>query len=394
MFQPTRQPLVLLVLLTLSCSSCLVSTAVVRNLPGTNDARFFANASVPPSPAPFYFTEAHDDSWGQRVEVETMDGDQFNLGDYLEQSPNLSMLVLRGDSVLYEWYAEDYDAASKFTSFSMVKSFVSVLVGIAIEEGKIPGVQTRITDYFPELADKEGMEEVTIAHLLNMTAGFKEKKSLLNPKAEVVRYYYGKHLEKYTKYLEINTEVGSTFKYSPAASTQLLAFILQKSTGKKMPELLYEKIWKEIGTEDEALWSMDREGGNAKAFCCLNARARDYARFGRLMLHRGNWEGKQIVPADWFNTCSEVDSGYCQQIDWTVEQPRNRYRYHWWQGMQGKGDFRAIGLYGQMIHVFPRENFIIVSFAKRKGFDLDRVELNVNYQIVEQFTEQYVQNRD
>ena len=185
-------------------------------------------------------------------------------------------------------------------------------------------------------------------------------------------------------------------------NTQLLAFIIERATGKKVPEYLQEKLWQPLGMEYDASWSIDsKKHQEAKAFCCLNACARDFAKFGRLYLNNGNWNGKQIIPAEWVNASTMVNDSTKDYF----------YTYQWWHNADWKrlsdtssivhsaservftytnkkgktskylikpeNDFYADGLLGQFIYVYPEKNIIIVRSGKQAKVNWPKIFNNI-----------------
>ena len=174
--------------------------------------------------------------------------------------------------------------------------------------------------------------------------------------AEIWNFIGGKILQKTFLIFIRFFPPGEHFEYSNI-NTQLLAMILERATGMKVSQYLQEKIWKPIGMEYPASWSMSNDGpdGIEKAFCCLNARTTDFAKFGRLYLNHGNWNGKQIIPESWINQSLQSSKENGQRLT---------YHYNWGIGPKKYGSYYAIGLYGQFIYMYPEKNVIIVRFGK------------------------------
>ena len=192
-------------------------------------------------------------------------------------------------------YYRGNDETLQVPSFSMAKSFTSALMGIAVSEGYIEDVHDPVTKYLPELKDP-ALKDVTLEHLLNMRSGIKSREFYYSPFSDVAKYYYGRNIPKYVKKTKVEREPDERFHYN-SLNTQLLGMTVKRATGKPLATYLEEKIWKPLGMEFPASWSIDsRTSATEKAFCCINARARDYAKFGRLYLNKGRWNGKQIIP--------------------------------------------------------------------------------------------------
>jgi CubicO group peptidase (beta-lactamase class C family) len=146
--------------------------------------------------------------------------------------------------------------------------------------------------------------------------------------------------------------------------------VLERATGRTLAEQLEARVWRRIGAEHNATWSLDREGGTEKAATGVNATARDLARFGRLFLHGGAWEGEQVIPENWVHASTTLDE--------TRPQPevrtwwRMQHRKLWWIPMQDwdeQRDFFADGAKGQRLYVHPPSNTVIVQIANSDAQD-------------------------
>ncbi|WP_118972842.1 serine hydrolase domain-containing protein [Taibaiella koreensis] len=349
------------------CTSCHVGRFFIYNFADIKDYRKFPSHPVARDGVAFHFTPADNrrgDSSVVRLPREiTIKDKPYSFEQYLERTKTVAFLVIRNDSLYYEKYFHKYNQNSIVPSFSAAKSFVSALVGIAIGEGYIKGVDQPITDYFPEL-DKAQFGKITIENLLDMQSGIAFNESYFNPFGDVAKYYYGTNLKKYVSHIKVKEPPGQHFEYT-SLNTQLLGMIVSRATGKTLAAYLQEKIWQPLQMESDASWSIDsRKGQTEKAFCCLNAIARDYAKFGRLYLNGGSWNGRQVVPAEWVRRSV------------TFDRPKNGgiYSYQWWHN-RGKEeqppDFMAVGLLGQYTYVHPQSGLIIVRLGKQEGKHTD-----------------------
>ncbi|MEM9327369.1 MAG: serine hydrolase [Bacteroidota bacterium] len=342
------------ILVILLLGACTPYRLVTLNLANQDDYKRFPNKIIEPSDDRWHFSE-------QRLPSESLYVDMFYgkkrknipLEEFLEGSKNIAFLVIQDDKVLFEKYSKGYDAQSLLTSFSISKSFVSALVGIAIQEGAITSDEDPITDYLPQLQERPGFEKIKIKHLLNHTSGIKFNESYVNPfNNDIARYYYGKDLQKTLKKLKIDEEPETSFHYH-SANTQLLALVLAEATGESLSDYFESRIWSRIGTTNKALWSTYEKEPLEKAFCCVNAVARDYAKFGKLMAQGGVWEGEQIIPEQWIEESIQLD-----RTDGGIWG----YQNQWIMGLKEYGDFMAQGLYDQYLYVMPRKKIVIVSF--------------------------------
>ena len=262
--------------------------------------------------------------------------------------PVRSMLIIRNDTLLYDFYGKQTTADDVNPSYSVAKSFTSAMIGIAIQEGKIKSVHDKVIDYIPEMKDIPMSEKLEVEHLLNMTSGFKLK---VITDAEL---YYGNDVTKALKHIEFAREPGTYQEYINL-DVQLLGLILHRATGMKPSEYLSEKIWKPIDMCSDAIWTTDKKGED-KTFCCMGATALDYAKFGRLYLNNGNWNGRQIVPQEWVEHSVSRD---------TTNGSSFGYNYNWHIGEKAYGDYMADGMYKQHIYVHPEKKIVIVLMCNR-----------------------------
>lgn len=278
--------------------------------------------------------------------------------NFLDDKKTIAFLVIRNDSLLFEKYFDQYTDSSIFLSFSTSKVFVSAMVGIAIDEGYIYSTGQPITFYLKELESKPGFDKITIEDLLNMRSGIKFNEAYFNPFGDVAKYYYGTNLEKYVKKLKVEEPPDENYEYI-GTNTLLLSLIVERATNKKFNEYFQEKLWEPLGMEYDAYWSIDSEKNQTvKSFCCLNARARDFARFGRLYLNRGNWNGEQIISEKWVERSTSI-------INDSRDSQGYPYTYQW--RVLENGAYFAKGILGQYIFVFPEKNIIFVRLGKNTG---------------------------
>lgn len=375
-------------LLSVVLCSCHVGRFVIYNFADIRDYRKFPSLPVATAKTNFSFAPAATADVLRLPKDIEIKKRHYNFEEILQRTGTVAFLIIRNDSMLYEKYFSGYDETRIVPSFSAAKSVVSSLVGIAIDEGKIKNVQEPITNYLPEL-DKKKFGAITIEHLLDMRSGIHYNESYINPFGDVAKYYYGRNLRKYISKMRVKEPPGQHFEYI-SINTQLLGMIVEHATGKPLARYLQEKIWQPLGMEYEASWSVDsRKHKEVKAFCCLNARARDFARFGRLFLHDGNWNGQQIISREWVR----------KSTTFTDSKNDFLYSYQWWHNrrytiladsvkptglfvykdikttdgkmvkalLQPEPDFYADGLLGQYIYVYPSKNIVIVRLGKKSG---------------------------
>lgn len=213
-------------------SSCHVARFFYWNFADAKDYKKFPSRTIEKPAQPFTFIEASDGPGLKKPSNITIKGKKHTFEEALEETGTVAFLIIRNDSLLYEQYFNKYDAASIVPSFSVAKSFVSALMGIAIDEGYIKRVQEPITNYLTEL-DQQKFGNITIEHVLNMRSGIKYNESYYNPFGDVAKYYYGLNLKKYITKQNIEQAPDQSFHYI-SLNTQLLALIIEKATGRKL----------------------------------------------------------------------------------------------------------------------------------------------------------------
>src|SRR5690606_9705681 len=334
--------------------ACKVGRFVVYNFADINDYKKFPSRTIEKGETSFRFDTT---SQGRVPKTLTVNAETHPFESYLEDHKTVAFLIIKEDTIQYENYWRKYQSSSIVPSISMAKSITLLLIGCAIDDGLIHTVNDPVTHYLPDL-EGQGFDEITIAHLLQITLGIDFKDSYNNTFGDAATFYYGTNLRKAAQKLKPKTAPGTAFTYV-SGNTQLLGLVLERVLQEKtLSAYLEEKIWKPLGMEYDATWSLDRKkDGMEKTFCCINARARDYAKIGRLYLNQGNWNGKQIVSADWVSQSTKID---------TTQGSARFYQYQWWLPSPN-GDFMAQGILGQYLYVHPKKNLIIVRLGKNEG---------------------------
>jgi len=341
-----------LLALLLSLYSCKVGRFVFYNFADITDYKIFPSRPIANDTNEIFHFIPNP---RENLTIKMKAGGNFE--DYLETNKTVAFLVIHNDTIKYENYFNKYEEESVVASFSMAKSFTSFLIGCAIEDGLITSVNDPVSQYIPELKEN-GFESVTLEHVLQMTSGLDFNESYVNPFGHAATFYYGRNLEKSTMKLNLKNTPGESTEYV-SGNTQILGLVLDRVLKEKtVSQYLEEKLWTQTGMEYPASWSIDKKkNGLEKTFCCLNARARDYAKFGRLYLNMGNWNGNQIISEKWVKTSTKLDES---------KGSDSNYQYQWWIPNE-EGDFVAIGILGQYIFVSPEENLIVVRLGKNYG---------------------------
>jgi len=341
--------------------------AVWYNFADIDDYKIFDNSTVKAN-APVEWPNAAD--YNQAKLTDTLEAVHQRL-------ESVAFLIIKNDSVKYEQYWDGYSSSSLSNSFSMAKTIVGILVGIAIDQGKIRSLDQQVGDFLPEFNSPEN-KHLTLRHLLIMSSGLNWDESYSNPLSTTTEAYYGQDLYSLVSDLQVVNPPGKVFEYM-SGNTELLALVLIKVTGKSLSEYASEVLWTPLNAVHPALWSTDKEGGHEKAYCCFNSNARDFARIGSLFLNKGRWNGKQVVSESYVE--ESVKPAPTIYSDGT---PNSCYGYHWWLvNAKGRDIFYARGILGQYIFVIPDEQMVVVRLGHKRGERTEDKHLTDVYDYIE-----------
>ena len=323
------------------------------------------------SPHPRPFAGALDEDRVEGILASAIGVD--DLEAFLTETETQSLIVIKDDRVVLERYVNGWQRESMVTSFSVAKSFVSTLVGIAIAEGAIGSLDDSITTYLPELAERDPrFAEITIRHLLLMSSGldYQESGSFLFNGDDPLTTYHPDQRNLALTNTRIAGPPGKTFRYNKY-HPQLLGMILERTTGMSVSAWTQSRLWDPLGMEFDGAWTLDSEAaGFEKMEAGLNARAIDFAKLGRLFLNEGTWDGVRIVSPEWVATATGVDPA-----DRAPGPPIGRfYALMWWGVARSSGapDYYAAGDHGQYIYVSPQDRVVIVRTGVEYGVPSSR----------------------
>jgi CubicO group peptidase (beta-lactamase class C family) len=295
----------------------------------------------------------------------------------------VAYMVIKNDSIIFEEYWNGYSADSSSNSFSMAKSWISTLVGIAIKEGKIESINQRACVFLPEFCEGDN-SKITIKHLLTMSSGLDWDEDYHDPLGQTAEAYFAPNLKEQMMRLKAVETPGEIFKYHSSCS-QLLAFIVESATGKSVNEYTSEKLWKPMGAKHPALWNTDTKRGDEKAFCCINSNARDFARLGKLYLNQGNWNGTQLLDSNYVKEATSVANLLDEDGNKNVN-----YGYQFWiANRKGLDVYYTRGLWGQYVICIPEKDMIIVRLGRNYGFHLADGHSEDFYQFIDAALEMY-----
>lgn len=288
------------------------------------------------------------------------------LREMLKRTNSGSFLVFRNDSLVCERYFEPVADTVMTNSFSMAKTITCLLFQRAIEEGKIASWDEPVRKFLPwvgkaavekgEAVDGVSPDQMeanaaalTLRHLITMSAGLQWNESYQSPFGITAKAYYGSDIEATMREVPVVVMPGTQFEYQ-SGSTQLLGLVLEQVTGKHLSDLASDWLWKPLGMEASAYWSLDKANGRELNFCCVNARSRDFGRLGLMVLHNGK---------------GLVDSGFLAMARKPFEMGGKTlvpfYGHSFWLGSVDDVDFQFFnGLKGQYIVVIPSKNMVVV----------------------------------
>ena len=267
------------------------------------------------------------------------------LKSTLEQIQSVAFLVIKNDSIISETYWDNYSENSQSNSFSMAKSITTMLAQIAIQKGLLQGWNQKVKILLPEIKGPHA-DELELWHLSTMSSGLEWDEKYKDPFSVTAKAYYGDDVKDLMLSLPIVNKPGKEYNYQ-SGSTQLLGLCVMQATGKTLAELASDWLWKPMQAKNAAKWHTD-EVGTDLAYCCFNSNARDFARFGKMMLHQGNWNGTQIL-----------DTAFVQLATQGPLVPYYGYSF-WLDDSHGTSVFYQRGILGQYIISIPEYNTVIV----------------------------------
>lgn len=309
----------ILITLCISTSCTVLYRAVLYGNADIDDHNIFYTYDLHENQNKFHFYKADssiidtlDINWNYK------NTDFHNLDSLLKNTWTRAFLIVRNDTILFEKYYRGYTREDISTVFSVSKSVTSLVVGIAVDEGYISSVNDPVTKYIPELNSADPMfKKLTIKHLLDMRSGIKFNEDYgFNPFSKIARLYYGTNQLRLIKKLKFECEPGTKYNYE-SISTAILGVVVEKATQRNFAKYFEEKVWKPLGMENTAKWSLDdKRHKSVKAYGGLSITAVDLAKIGRLYLNGGKFKGNQIVSSEWIKetlTPNPKNNGYQNQ---------------------------------------------------------------------------------
>ncbi len=330
---------------------------------------FFPHTEMPAAVTPFQFGE------GAVMTLPTTfiyKGKDIPTESFMADTDTVALLVLKDGDVVFERYMLTGGRHEAWLSMSVAKSFMSALIGIAIDEGHIKNVEEPITNYVPSLIGS-AYEGVRIKDILQMSSGARWNEDYSDPESDIARFgrifALGGSMNEFSASLENELEPGTFSRYN-STDTQVLGMLLAHSTGYSVTDYMTEKLWQPMGAEAPAYWLIDSEGMEM-VWGGLNAVARDYAKIGEMYRLGGRLNGQQIVPEDWVSASISPDAPHLQPgMDNPASDFELGYGYQWWILDGSEGEFSGLGVYNQFVYVNPAYGVVIVKLSANSDYGL------------------------
>lgn len=291
-------------------------------------------------------------------------GKNMRYDDFMKATKTTGLMVIQNDTVVYEQYYLGNKETTKNISWSMAKSFISALIGIAVDEGHIKSLDQTVDEFCPILKGS-GYEGVTIKNTLQMSTGIGFNEDYGDFYSDINRwgrgFAMGKSQDEFAASLK-NERPQGTYNHYVSINTHVLGMVLTKATGKSVTEYMQEKFWAPMGMQDDAYWIVDSENMEG-VLGLLNATMRDYAKMGSLYLNKGKFNGKQIVPESWVQASVTPDAPHLMPGDNDQSTNVYGYGYQWWIPASTEGEFMAQGVYNQNIYINPTTKTVIVKLS-------------------------------
>ncbi len=300
-------------------------------------------------------------------ETVTINGEPRDLTEFLDVTSTTALLVIQDGVIRHESYYLGTSPDDRRISWSVAKSFLSALLGIAVENGQIASIDDPVTNYVPSLAGT-AYDGATIRNVLNMASGVKFNEDYLDKGSDINRMgrvlALGGSMDDFARSLEVSEREPGSGRQYVSIDTHVIGMVLRGATGQSVHDFFIQNLWSKLGPSADAYYLTD---GENVAFVLggLNMRTRDFALFGQMMLQNGVWNGEPIIPADWVAESTVVSAPADVALD-DID-----YGYQWWVPKGSQGEYFAVGVYGQYIYIDPNAGIVIVKNSAHREFEED-----------------------
>lgn len=345
-------------------SACTFINVLVYNQPNTDDYKIFSYRRISNSSAPFRYPTKEARSLIDTIRLQhPITKADIPLKEYLTATKTKAFLVIQNDTLIYQQYFDGYADSTLHCTFSVSKSLTSLLAGCVSDDGHIRSLEQPVTEFIPSLKGTGKFDSLTLEQIFQMKSGLQHTTTSLfwDAFSDEAQFYYTSDMKAFIQNNPFAYPLGTRRKYKPQDPT-LIAWMIEEIAQKSVSAYFEEKIWKPVGAEYPAQWSLDRENGLEKASSSFHCTAPDLAKIGSLMLHKGTWQGKRIVSADWIRKTTTADNADATAVLNASWKPT--HRYFWWIPLPApRGDFYADGYKGQFLYVNPTTQTVIVKFS-------------------------------
>jgi CubicO group peptidase (beta-lactamase class C family) len=297
-------------------------------------------------------------------------GSYHDTSAFLNAVDTTGLLVMKDGRVVYEKYWLGYDETTQAISWSVCKSFVSALVGIAIAEGAIGSVKEPVTRYARELAGS-AYDGVSLKDVLQMSSGARWNEDYSDPNSDLNLFgrihAEGGSVDAYCAKVQRECPPGTFNRYN-TLDTCVLGLVLRNATDRSLSDYLHEKLWQPLGMQADCFWNVDSTGAEF-AGGGLSAALRDYVKLGQLYLQEGTWNGVQILPSEWVHASVTPDAPHLMPGKRPSASHPFGYGYQWWIP-DNSGAYSAIGIYNQYIFVDPSARVVVAKTSAFRDFAL------------------------
>jgi CubicO group peptidase (beta-lactamase class C family) len=331
----------------------------------SNMSSIFRTVEIKPSTTPSIF-ERHEHSLPASF---TYKGEDISIKDFINKTSTTSLLVVKGNTITFEEYYQGTKDTDSRISWSVAKSLLSALFGVAVEEGYIKSIEEPVTKYVPELLNS-GYDGVRIKDVLQMSSGVAFNEDYLDFYSDINRFgralALGSSIDDFSASLVNKSPPGTYLKYV-SINTHVIGMVIRAATGRTIVDYFNEKIWSKIQPESSLFYIVDNQN-EPMVLAGMNLRTRDFARFGQLYMNKGLWNSEQVIPSDWVNKSVTPDAPHLTPGKRDSSDIVFGYGYQWWIPENADEEFVAWGIYDQYIYVNQKLGVVIVKNSAHLGF--------------------------
>jgi CubicO group peptidase (beta-lactamase class C family) len=305
------------------------------------------------------------------------EGHTKSVEDFFTETDTTALLVLKDGQMVMERYALTGGPDVHWISWSVSKSFVSALVGIAVHEGHIRSIEDPISDYIP-VPKGSAYHGVSIKHVLQMSSGARWNEDYSDPSCDVFRLAAAMggamSLEEFVAGMATESPPGTVCRYN-SGETQALGMLLAYATKRTLSDYMQEKLFEPLGMNAAGYWLVDKTG-KEMAFAGLNLIARDFIKIGELYRNDGVWNGQQVVPSAWVKASITADAPHLVPgKPWLSDHTLPfGYGYQWWLPASQDGEFTALGIYNQVVYGDRSKGVVIYKQSANRAYGTSKDE--------------------